>query len=204
MRKSRGGVETVVLAILVTWILVRVTVLSFDWIDHDSVYGQYRSAFNHLEAGSTLFSAAPPSSGIHSIHKSSIRPGSSPYPLGLNPPKRHIANLAILQQQVFVPQIFSHAMQQPLNIHPDFRPLSRFQTNDPLLVKDEAEIRSLVMKMRGLHGQAWRSHGASSVENRRAYFLWLSADRKNPAPDLLRPIRIGPDFQLFEIVSANQ
>lgn len=198
----RRGAESLVVAVLALWVVVRPAVLAFEWRAYDAVYQEYRSAFRGLASGSTLFTAAPLSAEVHTLHVVTFKPASSPYPRGWDPPLRHVGTLAILEQRVFVPQIFAYDGQQPLQIHPHFRPLAAFQTSDPLPIPSISDFRTNVVTMRGLHADAWRRHGAPAGHRPRAYLLWLSADQSNPAPDLLRAVKGGPDFQVFEIIET--
>lgn len=201
--RRRHRIERLVLAVLTVGMVARPAILAFEWRGYDAVFDEYRAALREVERGSTVFVAAPASSSVHRLHMVSIRPGSSPYPEGWTPPLRHVATLAILDRPVFVPQVFAHGSQQPLSVHPDFRPLAAFQTNEPLPIADVTDLREKVITMHTLQQRAWMQHRPSGTKTPRAYLLWLSSDPENPKPSLLAPVRRGRGFGLFEITARG-
>jgi hypothetical protein len=163
-------------------LLVKIAGLSWSWLAFDTLVGQYIAAFDRLAPESTLFVArqAVPRSWAQRMYVDRVR----------EPP--HVASLAALREDVFVPSLFAAPGAQPIELQPRFARMNAYQGFWAVEVGTEEPLDEAVDTFIGLQREASPSKAA--------YLLLF--DRATPPlapPDDARLIAAGPGFRLFEI-----
>ena len=172
-----------VVAILLVLLAFRSVMIAADWKRYDAVYAQYMAAFSKMSDGGALFTATaqPP--------PSSIREWIAHW----QPPTSHIASLAVLEKEVFVPGTWAHPSQQPITVSPRFQAMYSFQDHDPLRFESVADLERITRRIAALNAEAGGTH---------SYLLLLAADQwRRPIPTTLVEVGAGTGFRLFEIVA---
>jgi hypothetical protein len=102
--------QTIMATLLTALFLARVGAIAATWIDYDRIYAPIVAAFAALPPGARLAVASPPAS-VHVSRNS--------------PPMIHIASLAVVATDAFVPTLFTLPGQQPLALREPYATLAR-------------------------------------------------------------------------------
>jgi hypothetical protein len=172
-------------------LLVRSAAIARDWVNADTRIAPFVDAFRLIPDGATLYAAT-----------------AGPYPsidyrdaAGLalwHPPLKHIASLASLGRDVFVPSTWSNALTQPLHVVASLTPIKVFQGEVPIKTPATAELNAAVARIREL--RPLLTGQAEMAEPLPDYLLLLYPDRFQgdlPADSLA--IAHGADFLLLRL-----
>ncbi len=174
--------ERTILAILVGGLIFQSAVLSYDWHGYDRVYRNFRTAFTRLPANSVLFVASE-----------TPLPSLQDIDLWLwHPPLVHVATLAVLDSQTFVPQLWAQPGQQPIRVADRYAALYAYQNKGPIEVATAQALNAAAERMREL---------LADVEFAGpAYLLLINPQRLNlPLPQNAPVIASGPQFIMMEL-----
>ncbi len=168
---------TVVLALLIA----RDTAIARAWYADEQVIAEYRAAFNVLPPGSTLYTAsAEPFPKL--AYASSVELAR------WHPPIKHLASLASIGHDIFVPSTWADPFKQPIAVAPEDMAAKQLQGDNPFQTPTADSLAEVVARIRALHGPG-------------AQFLLLlrpDAMTGTPPPDLAQTVR-GATFTLFRI-----
>jgi hypothetical protein len=101
--------QTIVATLLTALFLARVGAIATTWIGYDRIYAPIVAAFAALPPGARLAVASPPAS-VHVSRNS--------------PPMIHMASLAVVAADAFVPTLFTLPGQQPLALREPYAALA--------------------------------------------------------------------------------
>ena len=135
-----AGTRSRAIAIGLLFVLAgaRSVVLANDWIGYDRVERQFTDAFACLPPHAILFS------GRGSVEESGLWSGH------WQPPIAHIASLATVTNEAFVPQTWAHPAQQPIVLRPGYAEIYAFQSPNPLTLSDAQSVAGTVARIRDL------------------------------------------------------
>jgi hypothetical protein len=102
--------QSIVAALLAVLFLARIGVIATTWVGYDRIYAPIVAALAALPPGSRLAVASPPTS----VHVSRNEP-----------PMTHLASLAVVTTDAFVPTLFTFPGQQPLAVREPYAALAR-------------------------------------------------------------------------------
>ena len=102
--------RTTIAALLAVLFLARIGVIATTWIGYDRIYAPIVAALAALPPGARLAVASPPAS----VHVSRN-----------DPPMTHLASLAVVTADAFVPTLFAFPGQQPLALREPYAALAR-------------------------------------------------------------------------------
>jgi hypothetical protein len=135
----------VLLSSLVIVFVVRSLVCAYDWQRYDQVIQAFVRTFAQLPSHSILFVAqARHRNDFH--HFVALRERLDPY--FWQPPLHHIASLATLQQAIFVPTTFAEPAQQPIVVTSRYRPMYKYQRQNPIEVKHPEQLAAMTDHIR--------------------------------------------------------
>jgi len=127
--------DTAFVAILAGATLVQSAVRSYDWIGYDAVIQEFRAAFTALPAHSVLLIASE--TEVPSFQDVNLRLWQPPLP--------HVATAAVLEgRDIFVPDTFAHAGQQPITVTAPYRALYQYQINKPFEVATTEALQGFI------------------------------------------------------------
>lgn len=127
--------ETVFVAILGGALLFQSVVRSYDWLRYDSIIGEFRTAFKTLPANSVLLIASE--TDVPSFQDIDLRLWQPPLP--------HVGTLAVLEgHEIFVPDTFAHAGQQPITVTAPYSAIYHYQINKPFEVTTTEALQSFI------------------------------------------------------------
>lgn len=101
--------QSAVAALLALLFLVRMSIITVTWVEQDRILAPMVEALAHLPPGSRLAVAYPPSV-VHVSRR--------------DPPLLHLAALAVIGSDAFVPTLFADPGQQPLTLRPPYAVLA--------------------------------------------------------------------------------
>jgi hypothetical protein len=115
-------------------------------------------------------------------------------------------SLAVIERSSFVPYLFTHPGKQPLAVRPAYRDIADPEGELPPPLSNVLAAARDPRLARG-PDPFWLPGGAprptpywSHWPERFDYlFVLFPQDARNPAPDLLVPLRVDPRFQLYEV-----
>ena len=170
--------------VLLALLSLRSAVIAADWRAAAPVFDRFVAAFATLPAGSTLYAATAepyPSLAYRS-------------PLELarwHPPLKHVASLAALGRDVFVPSTWADPFKQPIAVPARLAAAKQLQSDNPFKTPDQASLADAVARIRALH----------PVDGRASIFLLLvqPALLDGPPPPGLEAVATGPDFVLWRV-----
>jgi len=171
-------------AALVALLAGRSVGVARDWQSFAPVHARHEAAFALLPPGAVLWAAtaAPYPSLAY----------RSPAELALwHPPLKHVASLASVGRDVFVPSTWADPFKQPIAVPPRYQAAKALQGDNPFQTPGAAALDSVVAAIRGLRAPGEAAHD----------FLLLShpaALQGTPSPGLAA-IAQGPTFTLFRI-----
>jgi hypothetical protein len=104
----------------------------------------------------------------------------------------HIASLAALRTDVFVPSLYAAPGEQPIEVRPHYAALKAYQGQQAIDVDSGTDLATTVRTMVRLQREASPA--------RPAYLLLLDrASPPLPLPDDVQPVAAGDGFRLLEI-----
>ena len=137
--------ETAFAAVLGGALLFQSALRSYDWVGYDAVIQEFRTAFKALPADSVLLVASE--TGVPSFQDIDLRLWQPPLP--------HVAALAVLEgRDIFVPDTYAHAGQQPITIAAPYRAIYRYQINKPFEVATTEALQGFIDHARQLLADA--------------------------------------------------
>ena len=124
--------------------LLRVAAIGHDWAKYDEVITSYRDGFLRMAPSSVLVSAREDRDWdfYGRFYDDNYQP------------LMQVPNLAVLDRQVFVPQLYADDGKQPLNVMPRYRDLYGFQNYKPRPVETAAELAKVIDRARALAREA--------------------------------------------------
>ena len=171
-------------ALLVLLLAGRNVAISRSWMATEAVFTRYRAAFATLPAGSTLWAAT-----------------AGPYPtlayrnaaeLAMwHPPLKHVASLAAVGRDIFVPATWADPYKQPITVPPQYRVIKLLQGDNPFKTPTAEALSAVLSSIRRV-----RAENAAAPD-----FLVLSypARLQGALPPGVAPVAAGPDFLLLRI-----
>ena len=170
-------------ALVLTLVLAgRSVAIARDWRGMEPVFAQHLNAFATLPQGAVLWAAT-----------------AAPYPslayrdaeeLALwHPPLKHVASLAAVGRNVFVPSTWADPHKQPISVLPQYATMKALQDNNPFKTPTAAILAQTLAAIQ--HVRA----GAAG------HFLLLSYPNRlqGALPDGLSRVAAGRDFLLLRI-----
>jgi len=170
-------------ALLALVLAGRNVAIARDWLAMEPVFARHMAAFAQLPEGSVLWSAT-----------------AAPYPtlayrdaadLALwHPPLKHVASLAGVERDVFIPATWADPAKQPIAVPPEHAAMKALQGDNPFKTPTAAALATTLASIR-------RVRGAAAATD----FLLLSypARLQGALPDGLARVAEGPDFLLLRI-----
>jgi hypothetical protein len=154
------------------------------WRGEEAVIESYRGAFDRLPDGCTLWlaSAEPfPTLAYNSTDELAR----------WHPPLKHLASLASLDRDLFVPSTWADPFKQPITVLPEGEAARRLQGDNPILTPTADRLADLTASIRAL-----RARGASSPD----FLLLLRPEALSGTPPAdLVPFARGGTFTLYRI-----
>ncbi len=127
--------NTVFVAILAVATVGQSAIRSYDWLGYDAVIQEFRTAFTALPAHSVLLIASE--TDVPSFQDIDLRLWQPPLP--------HVATLAVLEgRDIFVPDTFAHAGQQPITVTAPYKAIYQYQINKPFQVATTAALQGFI------------------------------------------------------------
>lgn len=127
--------ETASVVILAGAMIGQSAVRSYDWLGYDAVIQEFRTAFATLPADSVLLIASE--TPVPSLQDINLRLWQPPLP--------HVAALAVLEgRDIFVPDMFAHAGQQPITVTEPFKAIYQYQINKPFEVATTEALQGFI------------------------------------------------------------
>jgi hypothetical protein len=154
------------------------------WRGEAAVIESYRNAFDRLPDGCTLWlaSAEPFPTLAYKSDGELAR---------WHPPLKHLASLASLDRDLFVPSTWADRFKQPISVRPDGEAARRLQGDNPVLTPTANQLADLVAAIRAL-----RSPGAHKPD----FLLLLRPEAISGTPPAdLAPFARGDTFALFSV-----
>ncbi len=140
-----GWWETVFAAVIGGALLFQSAVRSYDWLGYDAVIQEFRTAFKAVPANSVLLVASE--TAVPSFQDIDLRLWQPPLP--------HVAALAVLEgRDIFVPDTYAHAGQQPITVAAPYRAIYRYQINKPFEVATTEALEGFISHARQLLADA--------------------------------------------------
>ncbi len=175
-------VPRAMLLAVVALLTVRSVVIARDWMESDSRIAAITDAFHRLPKGATLFTAtAGPYPSLNYIDEAGLALW--------HPPLKHIASLAGLEPDVFVPSIWSDPSKQPMYVAPAFQVVKQLQGDNPFKTQATADLSAVFRKIAAL-----------PVSPSPTYMLLLFPDRlQGGLPAEATMIAHNGDFALMKL-----
>ena len=157
------------------------------WMATEEVFARHRAAFATLPDGSLLWAAT-----------------AGPYPtlaykdaaeLALwHPPLKHVASLAGVGRDIFVPATWADPYKQPIAVLPQYRAIKLLQGDNPFKAPTTEALSGVLASIRQLRV-------AAGAANTAPEYLLLSypARLHGALPPGTTPIAAGPDFLLLRL-----
>jgi len=176
-------------------LVVRSVAIARDWVDADARLAPFVDAFHLIPDGATLYAAT-----------------AAPFPsidyrdaAGLalwHPPLKHVASLASLGRDVFVPSTWSNPNTQPLRVVASLVPIKDFQGDVPLKTPGTPELTAMIARTRELRPLLrWKPELPEPPPD---YLLLLYPDRFQgelpPGPEI---VSRGADFVLLRLPTVR-
>lgn len=170
-------------ALLVLLLAGRNIAIARAWQATAPVLGGHMEAFDRLPPGSRLWAAtagAYPRIGWRSAEELAL----------WHPPLKHVASLASVGREVFVPSTWADPFKQPISLPPEHMPAKLVQGDNPFKTPRAEDLEQALQAIRRL-----RKAGAPPD------FLLLSypAQLQGALPAGLAKVAEGPDFLLMRI-----
>ena len=174
------AVGVALLALVLAW---RSVAIARDWRSMEPVFARHMTAFAQLPEGSVLWSAT-----------------AAPYPtltyrdaadLALwRPPLKHVASLAGVERDVFIPATWADPAKQPITVPPEYAAMKALHGDNPFKTPTAEALATTLASIR-------RVRGAAAAGD----FLLLSypARLQGALPGGLARVAEGPDFLLLRI-----
>ena len=170
---------------------LRATLVSQDWARYDRLYDEFRAAARQLEPGSLVL----PAMDWHAISAETAPPGG-------HKPFYHVPALALLEQPVFLPSMFTAAERQLFGVREAYRDIDAPHLRPiglPLL--REAADPASAETLRALTGSSAHVHRFAGWPDRFDVLLVIDFGRsENPLPQRLRRLHRGSYFTFYRIV----
>lgn len=185
--RTAGRVAGHVLLCLTGCYLVAKTILlSVEARQFRELIGSYTAAFDQMPRGSTLF-VAHQADSRHAMRKMYHDRVASP---------PHVASLASVGREIFVPLMFALPGGHTLTTKPKYAAIKAFQSNDAILVRTAADLAAVATTCRRLVEDV-----AGGREGDRAVFLLIQdrASEPLPLPDAVHVVAAGPGFRLTRL-----
>jgi hypothetical protein len=165
-------------------LVARDAVIARDWIAQAPVIAEYQTAFDTIPAGGILY--------VASAEPYPKLAWDSPEELARwHPPLKHLASLASIGRDLFVPSTWADPFKQPIHARPEDAKPRQLQGDNPFLTPTAAALADVVTRIRAL-----REPGAAPKD----YLLLLRPEALTGTPPSgLEPIARGATFQLFRI-----
>ena len=171
-------------ALLMLLLAGRSVATARSWLATEDVFARHLAAFATLPEGSMLWAAT-----------------AAPYPslaykdaaeLALwHPPLKHVASLAGVGRDIFVPATWADPYKQPITVPPQYSAIKLLQGDNPLKTPSAEALATTLSAIRRV-----RSPAISAPE----YLLLSYPARLHGAlPSGLTPVAAGPDFLLLRI-----
>ncbi len=169
---------------LVVLLAVHSAGIARDWQLSAPVFARHQAAFSLLPPGSVLWSATArrfPSLAYRSADELAL----------WHPPLKHVASLASVGRDVFVPSTWADPFKQPITVPPEWHAAKQLQGDNPFRTATAAALESAVAAIVELR------MGATEPD----YLLLSYPDALQGTPSqTLDEVARGPDFVLFRIV----
>jgi hypothetical protein len=162
----------------------RQVAIAHEWRREEAVIATYQAAFATLPDASTLWvaSAEPFPTLAYNSAEELAR---------WHPPIKHLASLASLNRDIYVPATWADPFKQPIAVRADDLPASRFQGANPIPTPTADRLADMVSRVRAL-----RVRGTAP----RDYLLLLRPDVLSGTPPAgLVAFAHGGTFTLFRI-----
>ncbi|MSP02312.1 MAG: hypothetical protein EXR07_14860 [Acetobacteraceae bacterium] len=171
-------------------LLARSVAIARDWVDSDARLASFVAAFRLIPDGATLYAAT-----------------AAPYPsidyrdaAGLalwHPPLKHVAALASLGRDVFVPSTWSNPLTQPMRVVASMNPINAFHGEIPLKTPGSAELNTMVGKIHEFRPLLGLGAGTAQPPD---YLLLIAPDRfQGDLPAGSVTVARGADFVLLRV-----
>jgi hypothetical protein len=171
-------------ALAVGLLVVHSGVIASEWQASARTLAEFEAAFDGLPAGSTLYVAT-----------------AEPYPkLAYNselelsrwhPPLKHVASLASIGRDVFVPSTWANPFQQPITVLPEHLAAKQLQGDNPFITPTAESLSQVAAKVRSIH--------ADSKPSLDFLLVLRPTALEGSVPIDLLPTATGDDFVLFRI-----
>jgi hypothetical protein len=170
---------------------VRSVAIARDWVGASARIVPFTDAFRLLPDGATLYAATTARSPMIDYRDAA----------GLafwHPPLKHIASLASLGRDVFVPSTWADPYKQPMHVVAALEPVKEFHDEDPIRTPGAAELNAMVGRIGEFHALvASRSGMARHPPD---YLLLLYPDRfQGDLPLGSVAVARGADFVLLRL-----
>jgi hypothetical protein len=165
-------------------LVARDAAIAREWSAEAPVIQSYRTAFDTIPAGSTLYvaSAEPFPKLAHSSAEELAR---------WHPPLKHLASLASLGRDIFVPSTWADPFKQPISVEPAGAKPRQLQGDNPFTTPTADGLAAVLARIRAL-----RAPGTPS----RDYLLLLRPEAlMGTLPPGLEATARGGTFALFRI-----
>ncbi len=107
--------------------------LSYDWYSYDKIIRAFTDSFARLPPRSILFVATEaPGPNITRLDQL------------WQPPLKHVASLAAVNQSIFVPATWADPAQQPITVTSTYKAIYDLQTDNARRVRNESELANFV------------------------------------------------------------
>ncbi len=164
-------------------LVVRDAAIAREWHAEAPVIAEYRAAFDVLSPGSTLYAAS-----------------AEPYPklaydspaelARWHPPLKHMASLASIGHDLFVPSTWADPFKQPIVVEPREAAAKQLQGDNPFKTPTAESLADVITRIRALRG----------VGTPAEFLLLVRPEAMTGAtPSGLVPVAHGSTFTLFRI-----
>jgi hypothetical protein len=124
----------ILVLISVMLFVVRVGVVSKDWIEWDKQYTEYIHILDQVRPNSALLVATETHVADH--HQ---------YPYNwMTPPLLHLAELAAVRKDIFLPAVYADPVTHTIRVTKEYEDIYELQDNDPVVVNNSGELQTLV------------------------------------------------------------
>jgi hypothetical protein len=172
-------------------LLVRSVAITRDWIDSDVRIAAFTEAFRLVPDGATLYAAT---AGAYPSIDYRDAAGLALW----HPPLKHVASLASLGRDVFVPSTWSDPFKQPMRVVASVAPVKNFHADNPLKTPSATELDAVVQQISELRAGLASQPGTPISPN--DYLLLLYPDRfQGDLPSGSELIARSADFVLLRL-----
>jgi hypothetical protein len=184
LRRLPSRTLAVGISLALVLLVAREAAIAREWHAEAPVIEAYRKAFDVLPAGCTLYAAA-----AEPFPK--LAYASAEELARWHPPLKHLASLASLGHDVFVPSTWADPFKQPIAVLPQHLAAKQLQGDNPFHTPTADELADVVARIRALRGA-----GAIAPE----FLLLLRPDALagTPPPGLVA-VAHGGTFTIFRI-----